>query len=343
MPRGHAGRPMQHGAGRVMVDGLRHIMAENRLRGCAAIPPVFSAHRDLGLPSLPLSDEPGRPVVMKATSDQFNQEGGYTGLHPFGFVALVRGMADAAGCAPGHVRSSGDHLGPQAWRKGDAPPATIPSAAQATVAVQVAGFNAAGIGDTAAQFDALVVQPGVEFSHTRVHHPVVLRNTGDSPMLAHGFARCRKAHATDCPQPAAFQKVTPPLLTPATALSMRWKASARSGTPPPGPGRDGAVDAANCRLLAGAPPWQQRRPAMQHCFALADRVRHCWPHAQALRAATALLADLAARPLPDAMWALDFVPNVTARAHTPGGPLPTALHPCFIDSPGAMMIKEAAQ
>jgi D-tagatose-1,6-bisphosphate aldolase subunit GatZ/KbaZ len=138
MLRARAGLPMPRGVGLAMADVLRRVIAANRAHGHAAIPSVCSAHPDVLLASLRLAAQLNRPVVIEATSNQVNQDGGYTGLRPADFVALVRGMAQAAGCAPENVILGGDHLGPQVWRKGNA------THAMAKARVMVAGYVQAG-------------------------------------------------------------------------------------------------------------------------------------------------------------------------------------------------------
>jgi D-tagatose-1,6-bisphosphate aldolase subunit GatZ/KbaZ len=55
-------------------------------------------------------------ALIEATSNQVNQEGGYTGLRPAQFRDLVLGLADETGLARGRVLLGGDHLGPNAWQ-----------------------------------------------------------------------------------------------------------------------------------------------------------------------------------------------------------------------------------
>jgi D-tagatose-1,6-bisphosphate aldolase subunit GatZ/KbaZ len=54
-------------------------------------------------------------VLLEATCNQVNQEGGYTGMTPAAFVAFVRGIAQRAGFDPARIVLGGDHLGPNPW------------------------------------------------------------------------------------------------------------------------------------------------------------------------------------------------------------------------------------
>lgn len=121
-----------------MTDLLRQIVARNRAGEACAIPSVCSAHPDVLTASLMLAERLDQPVVIEATSNQVNQDGGYTGLRPSDFIAFVYGLADAAGVARGRIIFGGDHLGPQAWRKGSA------EAAMAKARVMVAEYVRAG-------------------------------------------------------------------------------------------------------------------------------------------------------------------------------------------------------
>lgn len=55
-------------------------------------------------------------ALIEATSNQVNQEGGYTGLRPAQFRAQVLELATACGLDPERVLLGGDHLGPNPWR-----------------------------------------------------------------------------------------------------------------------------------------------------------------------------------------------------------------------------------
>lgn len=121
-----------------MTAALRDIVARNRAGEAAAIPSVCSAHPEVLRAALLLAEERGRPIVIEATSNQVNQDGGYTGMTPADFVAFVYDIADRSGVARGRITLGGDHLGPQAWRNGPA------EAAMAKARDMVAAYVAAG-------------------------------------------------------------------------------------------------------------------------------------------------------------------------------------------------------
>ena len=100
-----------------MSDPLRQIIARNRAGLASAIPSVCSAHPDVLRASLRLAERKDVAVVIEATSNQVNQDGGYTGLTPAAFISFVNGLADETRTDRGRIIFGGDHLGPQAWRK----------------------------------------------------------------------------------------------------------------------------------------------------------------------------------------------------------------------------------
>jgi D-tagatose-1,6-bisphosphate aldolase subunit GatZ/KbaZ len=58
----------------------------------------------------------GHTVLIEATCNQVNQDGGYTGLRPSDFIREVRAMAERHGLAPERLVLGGDHLGPNPWK-----------------------------------------------------------------------------------------------------------------------------------------------------------------------------------------------------------------------------------
>ncbi|HEX5850289.1 MAG TPA: D-tagatose-bisphosphate aldolase, class II, non-catalytic subunit [Rubrobacter sp.] len=55
-------------------------------------------------------------LLVEATSNQVDQFGGYTGMKPLDFRALVLGLAERRGLPGDRVVLGGDHLGPNRWR-----------------------------------------------------------------------------------------------------------------------------------------------------------------------------------------------------------------------------------
>jgi D-tagatose-1,6-bisphosphate aldolase subunit GatZ/KbaZ len=74
---------------------------------CSAHPTVIAAALRQGR---------GGPVLIEATCNQVNQDGGYTGMTPADFRAFVEGIARSEGFALEDLILGGDHLGPNPWK-----------------------------------------------------------------------------------------------------------------------------------------------------------------------------------------------------------------------------------
>ncbi|MEN5062441.1 class II D-tagatose-bisphosphate aldolase, non-catalytic subunit, partial [Luteimonas sp. TWI1416] len=77
-------------------------------------------------------------VLIEATCNQVNQDGGYTGMTPADFVAFVGDIARQVGFDPARIALGGDHLGPNPWT------ALKAEAAMAKAETMVAAYVAAG-------------------------------------------------------------------------------------------------------------------------------------------------------------------------------------------------------
>ncbi|MCD6551580.1 class II D-tagatose-bisphosphate aldolase, non-catalytic subunit, partial [Thermotoga sp.] len=55
-------------------------------------------------------------LLFESTSNQVNQEGGYTGLKPADFVRKLKDLASEIGINWNRIVLGGDHLGPLPWR-----------------------------------------------------------------------------------------------------------------------------------------------------------------------------------------------------------------------------------
>ncbi len=98
------------------MSGMREMVAENRAGRAVGLPCFCTANGPVLRAILAHAARTGRPVVIEATCNQVNQQGGYTGMHPAGFVDWLGGMAAEAGVPMGQVILGGDHLGPNPWK-----------------------------------------------------------------------------------------------------------------------------------------------------------------------------------------------------------------------------------
>jgi D-tagatose-1,6-bisphosphate aldolase subunit GatZ/KbaZ len=101
---------------------------------------VCSAHPLVLRAALEHARANGGHALIEATSNQVNQEGGYTGLRPAQFRDLVLGLADESGLPRERVLLGGDHLGPNTWQ-------SLPAgAALERAGVMVSEYVRAGFG-----------------------------------------------------------------------------------------------------------------------------------------------------------------------------------------------------
>jgi D-tagatose-1,6-bisphosphate aldolase subunit GatZ/KbaZ len=106
-------------------------------RGIASI---CSAHPLVVEAALRRGKAENAAVLIEATCNQVNQEGGYTGMTPASFRGFVEQIAAHAGFSLDRLILGGDHLGPNPWRSLPAEPAL--ERAEAMIAAYVdAGFR----------------------------------------------------------------------------------------------------------------------------------------------------------------------------------------------------------
>jgi D-tagatose-1,6-bisphosphate aldolase subunit GatZ/KbaZ len=99
---------------------------------------VCSAHPLVLEATMRLARRTGGMALIEATSNQVNQDGGYTGMRPTDFRERVLSLATAAGLPHSRVVLGGDHLGPNCWQK------LASSAALQKAEVMVGEYVAAG-------------------------------------------------------------------------------------------------------------------------------------------------------------------------------------------------------
>ena len=89
-------------------------------RGQRGIYSVCSAHPWVIEAAMMQAQEDGSHLLLEATCNQVNQEGGYTGLTPAMFREFVYGIARELSFDTSRMVLGGDHLGPNPWRHLDA-------------------------------------------------------------------------------------------------------------------------------------------------------------------------------------------------------------------------------
>ncbi|MEM1129281.1 MAG: D-tagatose-bisphosphate aldolase, class II, non-catalytic subunit [Pseudomonadota bacterium] len=99
-----------------MPAALDDLATARRDQRPVGITSVCSAHPLVIRAALRLARKSGETALIEATCNQVNHRGGYTGLQPADFVALVMRIAGEEGCSKNRIVLGGDHLGPNPWR-----------------------------------------------------------------------------------------------------------------------------------------------------------------------------------------------------------------------------------
>jgi D-tagatose-1,6-bisphosphate aldolase subunit GatZ/KbaZ len=127
----------RQGNRRAVLARLADAAAAGRFRG---MPSVCSAHPLVLEAALRRGRAEDVPVLIEATCNQVNQEGGYTGMTPLDFRAFVEAIAARVGFSLDRLILGGDHLGPNPWKA--LPAGEAMQRAEAMVAAYVAaGFR----------------------------------------------------------------------------------------------------------------------------------------------------------------------------------------------------------
>ncbi|CAM3582870.1 D-tagatose-bisphosphate aldolase, class II, non-catalytic subunit [Halomonas lysinitropha] len=121
-----------------MTHPLDEIVAANRRGEQEGITSVCSAHPLVLEAACQRALADGTPLLVEATCNQVNQEGGYTGMTPADFRDAVGTIAVRVGLPETRVILGGDHLGPSPWQALPADEAMVRAEAM------VAAYAAAG-------------------------------------------------------------------------------------------------------------------------------------------------------------------------------------------------------
>ena len=110
------------------MNALLELVRRHRAGEPVGIYSVCSAHPLVLRAALLQARSSGAEALIEATSNQVNQDGGYTGLRPAQFREQVLAMAAEIGLPRERVLLGGDHLGPNCWQSLPAPEAMVRSA-----------------------------------------------------------------------------------------------------------------------------------------------------------------------------------------------------------------------
>ncbi|MDX7950800.1 D-tagatose-bisphosphate aldolase, class II, non-catalytic subunit [Lichenihabitans sp. Uapishka_5] len=99
-----------------MIRPLPPLLSQRLTDDAAGITSVCTAHPIVIEATLAHGLRTGRRVLIEATCNQVNQEGGYTGMTPAAFRGFVEAIAAKVGFDPARIILGGDHLGPNPWK-----------------------------------------------------------------------------------------------------------------------------------------------------------------------------------------------------------------------------------
>jgi D-tagatose-1,6-bisphosphate aldolase subunit GatZ/KbaZ len=120
-----------------MASRFQEMLSANGLRGIAS---VCSAHPLVVRAAAEQAAGERGLLLIEATCNQVNQDGGYTGMRPADFRGFVQGILARASFPEGRLLLGGDHLGPHPWRK--SPAENAMAKAEAMIAAYAkAGFT----------------------------------------------------------------------------------------------------------------------------------------------------------------------------------------------------------
>ncbi|MGA2249444.1 D-tagatose-bisphosphate aldolase, class II, non-catalytic subunit [Terracidiphilus sp.] len=120
------------------VNAMRHLLGENREGRLRGIYSVCSANQLVLEAAFAQAASDTSLLLIEATCNQVNQDGGYTGLTPEQFRDHVHSLASEAGFPEDRLILGGDHLGPNPWRSKPA------HEAMEKAAVMIQAFTRAG-------------------------------------------------------------------------------------------------------------------------------------------------------------------------------------------------------
>ncbi|HEX4117855.1 MAG TPA: D-tagatose-bisphosphate aldolase, class II, non-catalytic subunit [Rhizomicrobium sp.] len=120
-----------------MPSRFQEMLSANGQRGITSI---CSAHPLVVRAAIEQAAGERGLLLIEATCNQVNQDGGYTGMRPADFRAFVQGIMARASFPEERLLLGGDHLGPHPWRKLSAEDAMVKAEAM-IAAYAKAGFT----------------------------------------------------------------------------------------------------------------------------------------------------------------------------------------------------------
>lgn len=119
---------------------LQAMVRRNKAGGRAGMFSVCTANKYVLYAAVLYAKKHNCTIIIEATSNQVNQDGGYTGMVPDQFAQMVRQIIDEVGVNPEQIILGGDHLGPLTWCK-ESECSAMEKAAQLVRLYTLAGFS----------------------------------------------------------------------------------------------------------------------------------------------------------------------------------------------------------
>jgi D-tagatose-1,6-bisphosphate aldolase subunit GatZ/KbaZ len=130
----------QAAVGTMAADALDELVRRQKAGEAAGLVSICSAQPLVLEAAVLNARETGRTLLVESTSNQVDQDGGYTGLRPGDFARLINDLARTHSLPGERIVLGGDHLGPNRWR--ELPPEQAMAHAEELVAAYVqAGFT----------------------------------------------------------------------------------------------------------------------------------------------------------------------------------------------------------
>ena len=178
-------------------------LAQNRRHGhTIGVTSVCSAHPLVLRAALRFGRDHASTVLIEATCNQVNHLGGYTGMVPAAFAALVQKIAAEEHCPAALIQLGGDHLGPNPWR--DLPAnAAMAEAEQMMAAFVAAGFRKLHLDASMGCRD----EPVALDDETTAHRAARLAKVAQETAQKHGLPSPFYIIGTEVPPPGGADHV----------------------------------------------------------------------------------------------------------------------------------------
>lgn len=97
------------------MNALLELLCANKQGQSKGIYAVCSAHPMVLRAAIQQAKADQSLLLIEATANQVNQDGGYTGMQPADFIAFVKSLAAEQDLSANQLCFGGDHLGPVCW------------------------------------------------------------------------------------------------------------------------------------------------------------------------------------------------------------------------------------